>query len=71
MYDFIVGGYLPGTNIQISYKAWIGIYTVLFGLIAIGFIEYKQRSIKLSRFFSKNPGVNASELHRRLQYPAV
>jgi hypothetical protein len=62
MYDLIVGGFLPGTNIQISFQAWI----VLFLLVAIaaGFGLTKYKRIDLAR----HTGLHATQLHERLHW---
>lgn len=65
MYDFIVGGYLPGTNVQISFQVWVGITTIIFGCALIAWIEYKN-----VKFLYENVKVPlmASQLHYRVQY---
>jgi len=64
MYDFIVGGYLPGTGIQLSFKAYIGLITVICGGLAIAWIEYSERVLKPKSAHRSN--LSARELHRRL-----
>jgi hypothetical protein len=65
MYDFIVGGYLPGTNIQISLQIWLMIYDVLFGALAIIYLEYRQRLARERTIIRVT--LFANELHDRLQ----
>lgn len=63
MYNFIVGGYLPGTNIQISLTAWLAIYTVALGSAAIIWLEHKQHLSGGIQF--KRNTLFASQLHIR------
>ena len=65
MYDLIVGGYLPGTNIQISLVAWMAISTLLFGIFSIAWLEYKNRQVNEPKF-PQRIVFNASELHYRI-----
>lgn len=39
MGDFIVGGYIPGTNLQLSFQLWLAIFAVF---IAFGRYVYKE-----------------------------
>ena len=64
MYDFIVGGYLPGTGIQISFQVYVAFITILFGGVAIAWIEYNERVIKPKLAHKEN--LRASDLHYRL-----
>jgi hypothetical protein len=81
MYNFIVGGYIPGTNIQVSYQAWLAFTTVFFGGGTLAWIEYKEKFYKFLGFINQilaflnfdqdhKKGLHASELHARIQYSA-
>ena len=61
MYNVLVLGYVPGTNIQISFQAWLGIAVVLVGALAILYVERRQHQ---TPFRLPLP---ASRLHVRLQ----
>ncbi|HSX45638.1 MAG TPA: hypothetical protein VLG27_01370 [Candidatus Saccharimonadia bacterium] len=43
MYSLLVGGFLPGTNIQLSFQAYLAIMTLLMGGVSIFRIERRQR----------------------------
>lgn len=43
MYDFVVGGYLPGTNIQLSYQVSIAIVAVALVLVVVIWRRYKKQ----------------------------
>jgi hypothetical protein len=63
MYSILVLGLIPGTNIAISFDAWLGAMTVLIGTIAILRIELRNRAFApraLSRIV-----LHASQLHQR------
>jgi hypothetical protein len=64
MYNFIVGGYLPGTDIQLSFQASVAVITILFGIAGIIWIEYKQRIVSRSINSLRQP-LHASQLHQR------
>ena len=46
MYSLIVGGFLPGTNIQVSFQVWTAFITLLFGSSSIVWIEYKHHLLQ-------------------------
>ncbi len=69
MYDFVVGGYLPGTNIQLSLQAWIAIADILFGFISIYYLEMRQQLAKQVAQSARQP-LPASSLHHRQQLMA-
>ena len=58
MYNFLVGGYLPGTNIQLSFQLYVGLMTLIIGVIAIYQIERGQRP-------TTHAPLHASQLHLR------
>ena len=70
MDNFIVGGFLPGTNIQISFQVWAGIMTVITGSLAIVWIEYKQNHSDGPLPVLLTP-INATDLHHRMQQTSV
>ena len=43
MYDFVVGGYLPGTNIQLSYQVSIAIVAVALVLCVVIWRRYRKQ----------------------------
>lgn len=63
MYNFIVGGYLPGTNDQLSFQAWV-IITCAVAVTAYASWQVFQR---LKQFSDTNlrQGLHASQLHIR------
>lgn len=65
MDDFIVGGYLPGTNIQLSIlsEAILIGALLIFGLIL--WIEYKRRQPNLPKISLRNV-MYANDLHVKL-----
>jgi hypothetical protein len=63
MYSFLVGGYLPGTNIQLSFQAYLAIMTLLGGSGAVVWIELK-RHLLGQAVFVRQP-LHASRLHHR------
>ncbi|HUA13058.1 MAG TPA: hypothetical protein VL989_00985 [Candidatus Sulfotelmatobacter sp.] len=65
MYNFIVGGYLPGTGIQISFQLYVAFLTIAIGGGAIAWIEYQERVVKPN--LSHKSNLDASALHSRLQ----
>jgi hypothetical protein len=65
MYGFIVGGFLPGTDIQISFQAYLGLITVLFGIASITWIELKHRSARQHLTRLLRQPLHASQLHQR------
>jgi hypothetical protein len=65
MYDLIVGGFIPGTNIQISLQAYLAIITLLLGSSAIIWIENKNRII-IVEALPVRVTLNANDLHYRI-----
>ena len=63
MYNFIVLGYVPGTNLQLTFQAWL----IIYGLAAVAFALYKlsqlHRELSLN-VFTRQP-LHATQLHRR------
>lgn len=74
MYSLLVLGLIPGTNISISFQAWI---ILMLGL-AIAFKFYRRRVLEyLAMWWRSLEGiedtrrvVHASQLHRRLHLTA-
>jgi uncharacterized membrane protein YhaH (DUF805 family) len=66
MQTFFVLGLIPGTNIQISFQAWLGIMAFLISTIAI----YRRRLHGRNETFSsqwQRSLLHASQLHQRVQ----
>jgi len=61
MYGLLVGGYLPGTNIQISFEAWL----ILAAVITVTIVTFRLLR-KAHRHLVRLP-LHASQLHSRLQ----
>jgi hypothetical protein len=63
MYSVLVLGLIPGTNIEISFQAWLLVTGFLFLFISIAWLEYKQRKnvIWLPAHYPKD----ANQLHQR------
>lgn len=70
MYSILVLGLIPGTNIQISFKAWLVIMAVLLVLAPLLRIPLK----RLIEFGKANvpyqQPLHASLVHHRLQHTA-
>ncbi len=64
MYNVIVLGYIPGTSIQISFQAWLGMAALLAGALTIVYLERRHRQ---TPFRLPLP---ASRLHVRLTQTA-
>lgn len=65
MYDFLVGGYLPGTNIQISLQGWLVITSVI---LCLAYYVWTKHRPHFQLFAAKNAPLPASELHYRIKY---
>lgn len=64
MYGLLVGGYLPGTNIQLSFQAYLALMALLVG----GTSYYKAHRQFLVAHLSQplqRHALHASQLHRR------
>jgi hypothetical protein len=59
MYSFIVLGIIPGTNISISFSAWLG----LVGLVMVVVLRPR---LARSQSVSMRQVLPASRLHRRI-----
>jgi hypothetical protein len=65
VYNFIVGGFVPGTDIQISFQAYLAVMTVLLGVVAITYLELRHRNVrKAARSLIRQP-LHANQLHLR------
>lgn len=60
MYNFLVLGLVPGTNIQITFKAWL--YALTLGLLAYLLVSYRHQTIEQVSLRQPLP---ASRLHNR------
>lgn len=69
MYSFLVLGLIPGTNIQLSFWAWL----VIMPLLVASIWKFKPRMLNLIEWgLAPQPRLPlpANRLHRRLQLPA-
>lgn len=46
MSDFIVLGYIPGTNVQIGLLGWLVIFAVIMGSFYVVYRERRARSVR-------------------------
>lgn len=65
MYNFLVLGYIPGTNIQLSFNTIVAAFTVIAGASAIVTIELHRR--RLLPTLPLRMTLHASSLHLRGQ----
>lgn len=63
MYNFIVLGLIPGTNIQIGFWAYLIIFAAL--AFAFLFIRYRIHRLGLSEMFAARTPLHATQLHFR------
>lgn len=66
LYSFLVLGYVPGTNIQLSFQAIMGLFVILVGCASIVWIEFQRRHRPRSVSRLRLP-LHASQLHLRAQ----
>lgn len=69
MYSFLVLGLIPGTNIQISFQAWL----VIMPLLAVFLFMLRvplRRIIELGKATAPHEAIDANLLHHRLQHTA-
>ena len=69
MYSFLVLGLIPGTNIQISFQAWLVIMPILL-VLAVLLKSPLRRVIELGKATAPYQPLDASLLHHRLQHTA-
>ena len=69
MYSFLVLGIIPGTDIQISFQAWLVIAPVLV-VLALMLKAPLRRIIELGKAAAPHQSIDASLLHHRLQHTA-
>jgi hypothetical protein len=69
MYSFLVLGLVPGTNIQLSFQAWLIVVTVLLLLAPLIKILLK-RLIEFGKATTPSQPLHASLVHHRLQHTA-
>jgi len=65
MYTFLVLGLIPGTNVQITFQAWLAIMAVL-PFVAILAKSPVHRLLELGKAAEPRLPLPASQLHRRL-----
>ncbi|MGC1177130.1 MAG: hypothetical protein WA843_03605 [Candidatus Saccharimonadales bacterium] len=64
MNSFLVLGQVPGTNIQISFQAWLTILGMLL-IVAAKFRPHAQRALRQNQADSLRQPLHASQLHQR------
>lgn len=69
MYSFLVLGMVPGTNIQISFQAWVALAAILV-LMAPMLKVLLKRLIALGKATAPSQPLHASLIHHRLQHTA-
>ncbi len=69
MYNFLVLGLVPGTNIAISFQAWL---IITAGLLAVLFIfrPLLRHLLELGQANAKRLPLPASQLHQRVRLTA-
>lgn len=65
MYSFVVLGIIPGTNIQISFQAWLAAAILVFCFGPIVWREFKLRHALTMA--SGRQALHASQLHLRVR----
>ena len=66
MYTFLVLGLIPGTNIQISFQAWLDMAAALPFVAAFIKLHLYHRLTAASDIAIRQP-LHASQLHRRIR----
>lgn len=66
MYTFLVLGLIPGTNVQISFDAWLGIMAGL-PFVAALLRTPLHRLVELGKAAEPRLPLPANQLHRRIQ----
>ena len=66
LYNFLVLGYIPGTNIQLSFQAVIGLSAVFMGAASITWIELRRRGLSWQPSLIRQP-LHANRLHLRVR----
>ena len=69
MYSFLVLGLVPGTNIQLSFQAWLVVMAVLLLLAPLIKILLK-RLIEFGKASAPSQPLHANLVHHRLQHTA-
>lgn len=70
MDNFMVGGFLPGTNTQFSFQAWLIAMALIINIVLLIWLSYK-RSLysRLEDFiFVRTYAPSAAELHLSLSF---
>jgi len=66
MYTFLVLGLIPGTNVQISFQAWLAVMAMLPFLAYLA-KEPLRKILELGMAATPRLPLHASQLHHRLQ----
>lgn len=66
MYSFLVGGFVPGTNVQLSFQTYLAIMSLLVGSISIVWIEKRRHYLAAATIQLRQP-LHASQLHQRVR----
>lgn len=70
MYNFVVLGLVPGTNIQISFQAWLGMMGALSVALPLVWTTITNRLRSLRHTPAVRRTLHARELHQRFTLPA-
>jgi hypothetical protein len=68
MLAFLVLGLIPGTNIQIGFNFWAGIFIALVVICLKSYISYYREVKKMTVSLSLRRPLPANQLHSRLRY---
>lgn len=66
LYNFLVLGYIPGTDIQLSFQAVLGLVVIFAGATVIAWIEVRRRWLGMEPTMFAGT-TDASQLHLREQ----
>lgn len=65
MYNFIVLGLVPGTDIRISFQAWVIFSMAFWAGFIIARLQMKQRAYFVRLNHVQHMRIHASQLHQR------
>lgn len=66
LYNFLVLGYIPGTNIQLSFQAVMALVVIFMGAASIVWIELRHHRLSWQPAMIRQP-LPASRLHQRVR----
>jgi hypothetical protein len=62
MYNFLVGGFLPGTNIQLSFQAWLITMAIIVAIAVLIWKVYKAHQETVNEYLKSHLGLYSSRL---------